>query len=456
LAEPSVVGNSFRDPSGFVFRRDGTLYRQVNRSFREDYDFLLSSGLYEALTSAGLLVSHVEDGEPLTEEAYKVLRPEPVGFISHPYEWCFGQLKDAALATLHIQEMALDHGMSLRDASAHNIQFHRGSPLLIDPLSFERLREGSPWVGYRQFCQHFLAPLALMATRDVRLGQLLRVHVDGIPLDLAAALLPRRARMRLGLRIHLIAHAKSQRRHQGESPDAGRSFSMRSFRGLLESLASSVRGLEWKVGRTTWSEYYAEADHYSAEAFEGKRDLVVKLLEEAAPSSVWDLGGNVGVFARLAAERGSPTVCFDFDEASVEANYRKVVADGERNLLPLVLDLTNPSPSLGWAGKEWPSLAARGPADLAMALALVHHLAIGNNVPLPWIAEYLADLARALIIEWVPKEDPKVQLLLKSREDIFPDYTVAGFEQAFAGRFEIQSREPIMGSGRMLYLMRAG
>jgi hypothetical protein len=140
----------------------------------------------------------------------------------------------------------------------------------------------------------------------------------------------------------------------------------------------------------------------------------------------------------------------------VEANYRKVVADGERNLLPLVLDLTNPSPSLGWAGKEWPSLAARGPADLAMALALVHHLAIGNNVPLPWIAEYLADLARALIIEWVPKEDPKVQLLLKSREDIFPDYTVAGFEQAFAGRFEIQSREPIMGSGRMLYLMRAG
>jgi hypothetical protein len=455
LTDRGVLGSSFRDPSGFVFRRDGVLYRQVDRSFQDEFDAFLSSGLYDALTSAGLLIPHAEEGQPMTEDAYKVLRPEPVGFISHPYEWSFSMLKDAALATLRIQGLALDRGMTLRDASAYNIQFHRGRPVLIDTLSFERVKEGAPWAAYRQFCQHFLAPLALMSYRDVRLSQLLRVHIDGIPLDLAAGLLPRRARMRLGLRLHLVAHARSQRKHEGERPTQHRAFSMRSFRGLLDSLASSVRALTWEMGRTTWSDYYAEADHYTTEAFEHKRDLVAKLLEEAQPQSVWDLGGNVGVFARLASDRGIPTVCFDLDEAAVEANYRKVVADGEKDLLPLVLDLTNPSPSLGWAGMERPSVTERGPVDAAMALALVHHLAIGNNVPMPWIADHFADLARSLIIEFVPKDDPKVQVLLATREDIFPDYTVEGFERAFSARFEVVRKEDITGSGRILYLMRA-
>jgi ribosomal protein L11 methylase PrmA len=457
LTDRGILGSSFRDPSGFVFRRDGVLYRQVNRSFAEQFDFLGSSGLYEALTSAGLLIPHVEEGEPMTDEAHTVLRPEPIPFISLPAEWCFSELKEAALATLRIQEMALDHGMSLRDASAYNIQFRHGRPVLIDTLSFEPYRDGEPWVAYRQFCQHFLAPLALMAYRDVRLSQLLRANIDGLPLDLAAELLPRGARSRMGLRIHLVAHAKSQRRHEGETPpdDSRRSFSLRSFRGLLDSLASAVRGLRWDAGRTTWSDYYAEADHYTAEAFDHKKELVTKFLEEVGPSSVWDLGGNVGVFARIASERGIPTVCFDLDAASVEANYQKVLEDGERDLLPLVLDLTNPTPSLGWAGRERPSLAERGPADLGLALALVHHLAIGNNVPLGWVADYFADLARWLVIEFVPKADPKVQTLLATREDIFPDYTVEGFEGAFAERFVTERREPIAGSERVMYLLRA-
>ena len=456
MTDDPVVPGSFRDPSGFVFERDGVLYRQVNAVHRDHYDHLMASGLYEKLVAEGLLIPHEESGDPVTADAYRVIRPEMVGFISYPYEWCFGELKDAALTTLRIQKVALDFGMSLRDASAYNIQFRGGKPLLVDTLSFERLEEGVPWVAYRQFCQHFLVPLALMAYRDVRLGQLIRTNVDGIPLDLAASLLPRRARLRFSLFLHVFSHAKSQRRHAADAaaPRAGRRFTLRAFRGLIESLETAVRRLNRASERTTWSAYYAEALGYADEAFEHKKELVRKFVEEVAPETVWDLGGNVGVFARIAAAQGIPTVCFDVDAACVEANYRQVLADGEANLLPLIIDLTNPTPAIGWANRERQSLVDRGPADMGLALALVHHLAIGNNVPLPMVAAFLADVCRWLLVEFVPKEDPRVRQLLASREDIFPHYTVEGFEQAFGQRFHLERREEIRESPRILYLMR--
>ena len=439
-----------------MFQRGGILYRQVNQVHREDYDLLMFSGLYEKLVAAGLLVPHEEGGDPVTDGAYKVLRPERVGFVSYPYEWCFGQLKDAALATLRIQRIALDAGMSLRDASAYNIQFRSGRPVLVDTLSFERLREGTPWVAYRQFCQHFLAPLALMAYRDVRLAQLLRTNVDGIPLDLAASLLPRRARFRFSLLVHIYAHARSQRRHESDATASRtrKRFTLQAFRALVESLESAVRRLGWTPGRSVWTEYYAHELGYSDEAFEHKKELVRKFVEEVAPETVWDIGGNVGVFARIAAAQGIPTVCFDVDPSCVEANYRQVVADGETDLLPLALDLTNPSPGIGWANRERQSLVERGPADMALALALVHHLAIGNNVPLPMVAAFLSDVCRWLLIEFVPKEDARVGALLANREDVFPDYNVEGFERSFEQRFHIERREEIRGSPRILYLMR--
>ncbi|HJR19496.1 MAG TPA: SAM-dependent methyltransferase [Actinomycetota bacterium] len=454
------LGGSFRDPSGFVFRRDGDLLRQINEVHRQHWDHLASSGLYDALVGNGLMVPHQEVDLALaaTSDAYKVIRPEPVPFISYPYEWSFGQLKDAARATLQIQRTAIEHGMSLRDASAYNIQWLRGKPVLIDTLSFETLRDGEPWVAYRQFCQHFLAPLALAAYRDVRLLQLSRVHLDGVPLDLARELLPRRSKLRASLLLHIHAHAKSQKRHAGEDPRAsakGRKLSTRGLQGIIASLDSAVRALDWQPPKTVWTDYYAEADHYTAEATDHKRRLVSKLVEETAPSSVWDLGGNVGAFARIATAQGIPTVCFDIDPGCVEAAYRDaVVRDGDANLLPLVMDLTNPSPRIGWENTERDSLADRGPADLALALALVHHLAIGNNVPLERVADFFADLTDKLIIEFVPKSDPKAIVLLRARDDIFPHYTADGFEAAFSKRFNIERREPIVSSERSLYLMR--
>jgi len=455
---PELHPASFRDPSGFLFTRDGQLFRQINKKYAADYDHLLDSGLYDDLVGDGLLVAHTEHEEPAADPdaAYKVIEPEIIPFISYPYEWCFSQLKDAALTTLAVQRKAIDRGMSLKDASAYNVQFHSGRSILIDTLSFEKLREGEPWVAYRQFCQHFLAPLALMSYVNVDLASLLRTHIDGVPLDLASQLLPRRTRLKLSLMVHIHWHASAQRRFAGTStrqPRRGRRMNLNALRGLVDNLESAVRKLKWEPEHSAWADY--EKTHaYSDSAWSDKRRLVEAFLDELRPDSVWDLGANVGSFSRLAGERGIPTVAFDYDPGAVELSYRRVRDHGETYILPLVMDLTNPSPALGWEHRERASLKQRGPAAAIFALALEHHLAISNNVPLERLARFLAQLGDWLLIEFIPKDDPQVQRLLASREDIFDEYHREGFESAFGSHFEILRSDPVGDSGRLLYRMK--
>jgi len=454
-AQRGQLAASFRDPSGFLFSQGGVLYRQVNRSYAQEYAHLMESGLYERLVKAGLLIPHVEVDELPGdyESAYEIIQPERVSFISYPYEWSFGQLKDAALATLSIQRRALKAGMSLKDASAYNIQFVRGKATLIDTLSFEVYKEGQPWVAYRQFCQHFLAPLALMALRDVRLNQLLRVYIDGVPLDLASELLPFKTRFNFGLLTNIHLHASAQKRYAGTDVKArAGTMSKQALTGLIDSLSSAIRKLNWNPGGTEWGNYY-DITNYSEAAFGHKKELVREWSARAKPALVWDLGANTGVFSRAAGETGAYVVSSDIDPAAVEQNYRQMKGEKSENILPLLLDLTNPSPSIGWANQERDSFGARGPADMVLALALVHHLAISNNVPLPQLADFFAKLGKWLVIEFVPKSDSQVQKLLVSREDIFPNYTREGFESAFKQRFKICEAVNVHESERVLYLM---
>ena len=447
---------SFRDPSGFLFRHQGTLYRQVNKSCEADYDLLRDSGLYDLLTDKGLLIPHREVSLDLalSGEAVRILEPELVPFISYPYEWCFSQLKDAALATLRIQRLALKKGMSLKDASAYNIQFHQGRPVLIDTLSFTAYQEGTPWIAYRQFCQHFLAPLALMALRDIRLGALMRSNIDGVPLDLAAGLLPMRTRFSPGLAMHIHAHARSQKKHEdrrstGKTTKVGKN----ALWGILDSLKGTVSKLNWSPGGTEWGEYY-DATNYTDASLQTKKDLVGSMLDKTDSRTVWDVGANNGFFSQVASDRGMFTIAADIDPTAVEQNWRACRKGGRPLMLPLVMDLTNPSPALGWGHRERDSFLDRGPADTVIALALIHHLAISNNVPLDRLAEFFSRAGRHLIIEFVPKSDSQVQRLLATREDVFPNYDLAGFEQAFAGFFETLEQTGIEGSERTLFLMR--
>ncbi|HMR99811.1 MAG TPA: hypothetical protein PKE62_11190 [Anaerolineales bacterium] len=446
---------SFRDPSGFLFSRGGVLYRQVNRAYEGDYTRLMESGLYERLVKAGFLIPHVEASQvaPANDAAFKIIQPERVPFISYPYEWSFGQLKSAALATLTIQKRALKVDMSLKDASAYNMQFVRGKAMLIDTLSFEIYQEGQPWVAYKQFCQHFLAPLALMALKDVRLSQLLRVYIDGAPLDLASELLPTKTRLNFGLLTHIHVHAGAQKKYAGEEVKSrGGSMSRQAMTGLIESLEATIQKLDWTPRGTEWGNYY-DITNYSDAAFEHKKQLVGEWSARLKPTLTWDLGANNGAFSRVAGANSGFVVSFDIDPAAVEQNYRQMKNDKTENLLPLLLDLTNPSPAIGWANRERDSFGGRGPADLALALAVIHHLAISNNVPLLQLADFFAETTKWLVIEFVPKQDSQVQKLLASRKDIFPSYTREGFEAAFAERFAIREAVEIRESERVLYLM---
>jgi ribosomal protein L11 methylase PrmA len=425
--------------------------------YKANYDFLMSCGLYEKLIDRKLLIKHTPaDVRPVQPEtAYLVIRPEKAPFISYPYEWCFSQLKSAALTTLRIQKEALAYGMTLKDASAYNIQFINGRALLIDTLSFEEFNPGQPWVAYRQFCQHFLAPLALMALVDIRLSQLLRVYIDGVPLDLASRLLPWKTRLNFGLLTHIHAHAGVQKRFAGSEADAKNAgqVSPRGLAGLIDSLEGAVKGLKWKPAGTEWGEYYA-ATNYSNQALVEKSRLVREFLALTEPGMVWDLGANTGAFSRIACEAGRLTVSFDIDPAAVEKNY--LAAREEKNglILPLTLDLTNPSAGIGWANQERMSLAGRGPAGTILALALVHHLAISNNVPLLEVARYFSGLGKWLIVEFVPKSDSQVKRLLASREDIFDGYHLAGFEEDFGTVADLVRKADIPGTERVLYLFK--
>ena len=474
---------SFRDPSGFIFYRDGIPYRQVSARFAGEWDAFLSSGLYDRLAADGLLLPHEEvpPDQALTPDAHAVIKPKAVEFISYPYEWSFGQLKDAALLTLRAQALAVERGFTLRDASAFNVQFVEGAPILIDSLSFEPAEAGRPWDAYRQFCQHFLAPLALIAYRDPRLALLLREFVDGIPLDLAAGLLPIRTRLNLGIASHIHLHARAQARSREAAPrvrplaehanddaspaaHAGRAGTGVTGRGgqrigqtgrlaILDSLRSTIEKLDWDPQGTTWSGY-TRVTSYSETAAASKLAIVERFLRESSGRWVWDLGANTGEFSRLAARLGRSALALDGDAAAVEQAYRQAKRDGEKAVLPLVVDLSSPSPALGWALRERRSILERANADVVVALALVHHLAIGNNVPLEAIAEFFAALGPELIVEFVPKEDPMVAGMLAHRRDVFVDYTIDGFRAAFVPSFTIANEARVGDSARTLFLMR--
>jgi ribosomal protein L11 methylase PrmA len=448
---------SFRDPSGFLFRSNGVLYRQINQSYTSEYDHLINSGLYNNLETIGRIVSHEETNvSPFKPEiSYKVIRPDEIPFISYPYEWCFSQLKEAALVTLNIQERALQYGMSLKDASAYNIQFTRGKATLIDTLSFEFYQEGQPWVAYKQFCQHFLAPLALMAKKDIELGKMLRLYIDGIPLGLTSELLPISTRLNPGLMMHIHLHARAQEKYAGQSGEHTRiknELDKQSFLGLLESLKKTVEKLDWEPSGTHWGNYY-EDTNYSSAAFKHKKHIITRWVKEVNPKQVWDLGANNGVFSRLASEEEVLTISFDIDPAAVEQNQRLVKSSKEKNILPILMDVTNPSPAIGWRNWERESLTDRSPAEMVFALALMHHLAISNNVPFPNLAAFFSDIGNWLIIEFIPKSDSQVQKMLQSRLDIFDEYTQMDFEQIFERYFKIRKKEKIQESVRYLYLM---
>lgn len=453
---PEKIAASFRDPSGYVYAGGDKIIRVVNERYAPHYTRMRESGFLDAVWEKGWMVRFEEEKTPSLPGAWKTLDTELIPFVSFPYEWSFSQLKAAALLTLDIQAKALEHDLVLKDASAYNVQFVGARPVFIDILSLEEYKEGTPWVAYAQFCRHFLAPLLLMAKVDINAGLMLRNFIDGLPLDMTAAMLPWKTKLSPTIQLHIHLHAKMQKKHADTRDSAEKAnkikISKKTVQDLTQSLRLLVEKLRLPSTSTTWGDYYNDTN-YSEAAFTAKHDIVAGMLEKLKPSKVLDMGANTGEFSSLARKHAHLILAADMDPLAVERHYEVLVKNRVEGVLPLVIDLSNPSPALGWHNAERPSFVDSCKVDTVMALALIHHLCIGNNVSLDMAAKFFSELGDSLILEFVPKEDSQVQRLLSTREDIFPEYDLEHALAAFSQYYECRDVVAIPGTVRTIVLL---
>lgn len=449
---------SFRDPRGRVYRCGDRIFRTVSDQAAPDYEFVRSTELIDRLAAEGLVLSATEvNREALgaaASGARYVLEHPPIPFVSYPYEWCFSCLKAAALLHLAVQLRAFDAGVTLSDASAYNVQFQGARPVFIDHLSFRRYREGEIWAGYRQFCEQFLNPLLLRALLGVPHNAWYRGRPEGIPTSEIDRLIPLTRKLSWNVLSNVTFHAAFNKSAvRGAAPSDSKILAKgrlppASYRGLLRRLDRWIRRLEpADAEKTVWQDYSA-THSYSPEAARAKEGFVAAMVSAAKPRVLWDMGCNTGDYARVALAAGAEYVVgFDFDQAALEAGFRRA-HDEDLAFLPLLLDAANPSPNQGWAEAERPGLLARAPADAVLALAFIHHLAIGRNIPLDRLVNWLIDLAPSGVIEFVPKSDPMVRSMLELREDIAEDYTEERFLELIESRARVVRSEVVQGSGR--------
>lgn len=450
----AALPSSYRDPAGYVFRQDEIIYRLITEEGKAAYDGLMNSGLYTALIQKNILLPHTEMPADFNGPAgYKIILPEQLPFISYAWEWSFDQLKDAALLTLEAGRIALDHGMMLKDATPYNIQWHNGALRFIDTLSFEPYTEGKPWIAYRQFCESFLSPLLLMHYRKQSLHSLQLAWPDGIPLRTTRALLPWKSRFSMLTWMHIHLHAKYAAKPASATENKAQ-VSLAKTKQLLSSLDMLIRSLHLPDTGTTWGDYYTEAATRNDYLVQKEKIIQDWTHTLTGITQAVDFGANNGSFSLPLAEKGIFTIAADGDPVAVNKLYKKISAGNIRNLTPVILDFTNPSPAMGLGNEERASFLDRiGDQNLGLCLAFIHHLCIGKNIPLQRVAEILARSCKQLIIEFVPKEDEKVQALLQLKTDIYPGYTSEQFELTFREYFYITETMKIPGAVRTLYLM---
>lgn len=446
---------SFRDPAGFIFYEDNEVFRFISPTYYHEYKQFKALGLYRELIDKGYLIPFDEIEEESSNEGQAIIiKPKKIPFISYPYEWTFSQLKEAGMLTLEIQKIALKYGLQLKDASSFNIQFIGSKPFFIDTLSFEYCKRKIMWGAYKQFCQHFLAPLTLCSFCDSRMKSLFVSNIDGIPLDLAKQLIPKKAYFNPTRFLHLWLHERFQKGKNSKqinltSPREIKKPSSSAF-GLVESLQSSIQHLKRKKEKSVWNFYY-QGDSYQEEAFEEKKSVIAKLLYELKPNILWDLGSNEGLFTEIVSKYCKYSVAFDLDLTCIENMYNRLKNKKNEVILPLHIDIANPSPGIGWNSQERFGLIERGPCDVAMALALIHHLLVSANIPLKQIVVFFEKICRHLIIEYVSPTDPKFLQICQTNPQDFSFFTEETFIAAFSKSFTLKSRTPIEKSSRVIY-----
>ena len=460
------VAASFRDPSGYVFRRGQDIFRALDEDSFGVLRRLVANGTFAQLIQEQAIVrtQFVEDPE-LTETLssehpgfQQFLRHEPLDPITYPYEWPISMLADAAALTLDLQMRLLSSGCSLKDATPYNIQFMNGRPVFIDLSSFERPRRLDLWFALGQFAQMFTFPILLCRYAGWDLRSYFLANLGGLGIEEVArnfSLLRRlRPRLLLDLTLPLWLHrwVEKGQRARREVLDKRRDnprpqvLNLRRLRSKITKLASSHKP------SGVWSEY-ARVCNYDETAERAKQSLVAEFLKARRPKRVLDLGCNTGAYSRLAAENGATVLAVDSDHDAVEVLYRRL-RENPAPISPMVVDLCNPSPAIGYMNRERPAFLDRVAADCVLALALMHHLLVSGNLPLAAIRDMmLAMTRRDLVLEFIPPEDDMFRRLLKFRVDLFDGLTLERCREVFLGRFRLLKEEPVPHSTRTLLFL---
>jgi hypothetical protein len=456
---------SFRDPLSRVYVDGDAVWRGLSEAGLADFEAYAATDAYRAAQADGRLVATTAvpvSEAPIDASWAGALRHERLRVLTYPYEWAFSMLRDAALLQLDLSRAALAEGVLTKDATSYNVQFDGSRPVFIDLGSFERLVPGEPWAGYRQFCELFLNPLYLQAIADIPFQPWLRGSLNGISPTHAAQAIGGRKRLRRDLLTHVRLHARAESRYadadadrdvRGELKRAG--FGPKIVDAQMGNLQKAVERLEWKAAASTWSSYGARG-HYTDLDLDAKADFVARAASALDAPMVLDLGANDGRFSRVAVEAGaSLAVAVDGDHLVVDHLYRQLRSEGERRILPLVLDLADPSPAMGWRSKERPSFVDRVRPDLVLCLAVIHHLALTNTVPFDEIVAFLHDFGATLVVEMPHRDDPMASRLLgRKRTGVFDHYDQPQWEEALGRRFTVLEQTTLPSGTRTLYLCR--
>ncbi|GFZ78982.1 50S ribosomal protein L11 methyltransferase [Aquaticitalea lipolytica] len=449
--------SSFRDPSGYVFIEDGIIKRVIHPIYFEQYNKLTESGFFKVLFNNRLLIPHQE--LTYTNEQI-VIQPNKVSFITYPYEWSFNQYKEAALLTLKLQKYSLEHGFSLKDASAFNITFHNGKAIFIDTLSFDFYAENSPWRAYKQFITHFLGPLVLSYFHGAQMLKLTSNFIDGIPVKMISSLLPFKTKLNpfLYSNIHLLAKLEEKHNEDYKGTSKKASLSKKAQLNIIESLYDYIKKLELKE-TSEWGKYYSKIN-YSDSAFILKSEIINCWIATMKPKTLIDIGGNDGTFVRRINYKIEETLVCDIDNNAVDYNYKTLKINKEQSMLPFVLDVLNPSAAIGLNNKERFSFLDRikeYAPDVTLALAVIHHMTLSGNVPFDKSAQFFSSFSKYLIIEFPKREDSWVKRLLNNKAEFkehFDFYNLEAFEKAYSKYFEIIENKAIDDSERVMYLLK--
>lgn len=452
---------SFRDPASTVLRDGDRVLRGLGAEATAAFEATGATTAYREAVAAGRIVGtrRLDPGEVPAELAGRfeaVLEHEAIPFISYPYEWSFSMLQDAGALHLELLLASLEEGITMKDGYSFNLQFRGAEPTFIDVGSFEPVRPG-PWIGYRQYCQTFLYPLMLEAHLGVPFQRTLLGHLDGIPPQEMAKLLRGTKKYRKGVFRNVTVQAAADRRfdrggRKTQEDLAASGFGAELNKALTKKLLSTTTALRSERSESAWVAYRNTCSYSDADR-EAKERFIREVVADRRPQTAWDLGANDGVYARIVAERSEQVLAVDYDDVTVDAMYRSFKADGVRNILPLVMNLVDPSPARGWRNGERRAFTERGRPDLVLALALIHHLALAANVPLPQIVEWFAEIGGTLVVEFVEPGDPMADRLLGNKAaGLFPGYRIEEFERLLGERYQVTSHLRLPSGGRTLYV----